>query len=190
MIVYKWTTPERTTRDGYQYQVGVPATAPGTGELCSSGWLHAYPTPLMAVMMRSAHITDEYSVLWECEAGGLALPAPDKLGCERLTLIRQIDPPRVTTEQHVRFAILAALETDPPPDWRTWAEKKWLSGEDRTEAAAWAAAAAAWAAAGAAAWAAAWAAAREGTTVDLAALAEQAIREEGAPPRAAEGVGR
>jgi hypothetical protein len=62
----------------------------------------------------------------------------------------------------VRFAILCAKEVCADLPWNAWADK-WLSGEDRSEAAAGAAAEAAWAAraaraARAAEAAAAWAA--------------------------------
>lgn len=143
MIVYKWTREDLTTWGEYQYAVGRPAVALGIGNLCSGGWLHAYPDPLLAVLMKLAHVNDDYTVLWRCETSGKINMGRDKLGCTHLTLIERIDPPIVTIEQRIRFAILCAREVYQDPDWRTWADR-WLDGSDRSTNAAAEAADSAW----------------------------------------------
>jgi hypothetical protein len=110
--------------------------------------LHCYDDPLVAVMLDPAH--SRYSPaghLWEAEWSGRTVAAADKRGVETLRTVRRIDAPGITREQRVEIAIrcaLAVLPSGPPwaAAWRTWAER-WLSGEDRSSAAAAAAAASA-----------------------------------------------
>ena len=119
-------------------------------------------------------------------------------GCTKLTLLRQIDLPQITTEQRVRFGILCAKAVCDSPEWNAWADR-WLDGSDRSVETAWeawaaavatadataaeaeAAARAARAVAQATAWAA-WEAARtaeaaaESTLLDLRAIAREALK--------------
>jgi len=85
-----------------------------------------------------------------------------------LTTRHKIDLPSLTIEQRIEIAIRCAKLVCDDPAWTTWADN-WLSGKDRSEAAA--ARAAVWAARAVAA-AAAWAEAR--------AAAEAAWAAEGA----------
>src|SRR3990167_6844959 len=113
-----------------------------------------------------------------------------KVGCTSLTTRSRVDVPVVTITQRVAFGILAARAVYTEAAWCAWADK-WLSGEDRTvnaaddadartaRAARTALAAAALAARTAAADAAdaADAARYANRTLDLAAIAQQAVRE-------------
>ena len=193
MKCYKLTDEKGRTRGGTQWGPGVTHEAPGTGELCSSGWIHCYDSPLVAVLMNPIHANIANPRLWECEADGAALDDHGlKRGVQRLTTVREMPLPAVTTEHRVRFAILCASRVCDDPAWLAWSAG-WMANEDRSEAAAraaWAAAAAAaagaaeaaWAAAaaaaaGAAAWAAAWAAAAAAwaANLDLCAISEEAM---------------
>jgi hypothetical protein len=99
--------------------------------------------------------------LWEAEGKIAIRDGQLQCGCKTLTTIREIPLPEITTKMLVRLVILCAKEVCACRTWNAWADK-WLSGEDRSAAAAAAAAKAMWKAAGAvgpAAYdAAAWAA--------------------------------
>jgi len=177
MIVYKLTDQKMQTHGGCQWEPGVPRETDGSGSLCGPGWLHYYHDPLLAVLLNPIHADIADPVLWEAEAEGLHKDDCGlKGGCTRLTLIRQVDLPQITTEQHVRFGILCAKAVCNDRAWSAWADR-WLDGSDRSQAAAWAARAAwaAWAAARAAEAAARAARAAEGTPLDLIAIAREAL---------------
>jgi hypothetical protein len=173
--LYKLTDKNGQTRNNTQWGPGVSHSGTGEGELCGPGWIHAYEHPLIAVLMNPIHAHFKNPRLWEAEGEIARRDGHLKCGCKTLTTVREIPLPEITTEMRVRFAIMCAKEVCAADiAWNAWADK-WLSGEDRTQAAAaeaaeaeaaeaaadaaWAAREAAWAMARAA-WAAAWAAAR------------------------------
>ena len=168
--LYKLTRQDNTTSDGatLEWGAGVSHTATGTGtQLCSPDVIHAYTHPLLAVLLNPIHANYKNPKLWRCEGEVVANDHGLKVGVKTLTTIEEIPLPVVTTEQHVKFAILCAKQVCKDEKWNAWADK-WLSGEDRSAAAA------------EAAWAAAWAAraarlAARASDIDLIALAAQAI---------------
>ncbi len=170
ITLYKLTDGDGQTWGGTQWWPGVSHSGTGKGELCGPGWIHAYEHPLIAVLMNPIHARFRTPRLWEAEGEVGLRNGQLKCGCKTLTIIREIPLPAVTTEMRVRFAILCAKEVCADLPWNAWADK-WLSGEDRSEAAAGAAAGAAWAAwaAEAAAWAAEAAAAAAQTAAGAAA---------------------
>lgn len=189
MKAYKLTDENGVTFGGTKWGEGVMHEANGLGELCGPGWLHYYDDPVLAVMLNPLHADFGNPLLWEAEAEGqIKSDNGLKFGCTKLTTVKRIDLPAVTTTQRVRFAILCAKQVCIDPAWNVWADK-WLSREDRAEAA-WATAA--WAtaakraaetwAARAEAWAA-WAAAERAAAaeaqpcqLDLKAIAREAMR--------------
>ena len=175
MKLFKLTDRDGQTRGGMQWGPGVSHSGTGEGELCGPGWIHAYEHPLVAVLMNPIHAHFPNPRLWEAEGEIAIRDGQLKCGCKTLTTVREIPLPAVTTEMRVRFAILCAKEVCADLSWNAWADK-WLSGEDRSEAAAGAAALAARAAwaAEAAAWAAwaAWAAEAASARVAAAAAAQ------------------
>jgi len=168
-MLYKLTDQNGQTYGETQWGPGVTHTAPGTGELCTNGWIHAYTDPLLAVFLNPIHANFQSPRLWECEGEVGADDHGLKVGCISLTTLRELPLPEVALDQRVRFAILCAIRDYSEPRWLAWAEG-WLSGADRTAAAA----AGAWFAARAAATA--WAAAAEEAAAE-AALAAKAARE-------------
>jgi hypothetical protein len=175
--LYKLTDGDGKTRNDTQWGPGVSHSGTGEGELCGWGWIHAYEHPLIAVLMNPIHARVKTPRLWEAEGEVGLRDGQFKCGCKTLTTVREIPLPAVTTEMRVRFAIMCAQEVCACPSWNAWADK-WLSGEDRSEAAAGAAAEAAWAARAAraarAAEAAAAAAARSAYAAQAAAEAARA----------------
>ena len=157
--LFKLTDSCGKTRNDTQWGPGVSHSGTGQGELCGPGWIHAYEHPLVAVLLNPIHANIQNPRLWEAEGEIAMRDGQLKCGCRKLTTVREIPIPAVTTEMRVRFGILCAKEVCACSAWNAWADR-WLSGEDRTQAAAeraraaGAAAAEAWAAQAAAAWAA------------------------------------
>lgn len=139
--LYKVTDSDGQTRNGTQWGPGVSHSGTGEGGLCGPGWIHAYEHPLIAVLMSPIHIGFKNPRLWEAEGEVALRDGQLKCGCKTLTTVREIPLPAITMEMRVRFAICCAKEVCPAAylAWNAWADK-WLSGEDRTQAAAKAAA--------------------------------------------------
>jgi hypothetical protein len=200
MKLYKLTDENGMTWGRTQWGEGVTheATGPMDAPLCSNGWIHAYEHPLLAVLLNPIHADFDKPRLWEAEGEIGLRDGQLKCGCRKLTTVRELSVPKMTTEQRVKFAILCAKTVEKGVAWNAWADG-WLNGKDRSEeaAAAWAAEAAeaaaraAWAAAAeAAAWAAeatAWAAE---ATARAAWAAEAAARAAEATAWAAEATAR
>ena len=197
---YKLTTQDQTTHNDCKWKVDVPKETSGVGELCSPAFLHAYTSPLLAVLLNPIHAAIENPKLFLAEGSGVFKSDKGlKVGYSKMTLVEEIVLPVFTTEQRVAFAILCSLKVYKEQSFVAWAEN-WLEGSDRSrttaEAAAraaaraaraawtaWAAWAAAEAAAGAA-WAAAGAAESAACSaeiaeidLDLIALAEKTARQ-------------
>jgi hypothetical protein len=174
MKVYKLTDKNMQTYNKFQYDLGKTYTTNGEGDLCSRGWLHAYEHPLLAVLHNPIH--GEFGSemrLFEAEASGkIKRDGQMKLGCTELTLLKEIEIPKITTEQRIRYAILCAKKVYKNGKFTTWADR-WISKEDRSERAA---AAAARAARATAAARAAWAAERAAAAARAAARAAEAAR--------------
>ena len=150
MKLYKLTDENDETYGHTQWGENVSHTATGTGGLCSSGVIHAYTDPLLAVFFNPVHGCFKSPRLWEAESGDEPVSDGAKVGVKTLTTVRVVDLPEISTTQRVEIAIRCALVVCHTPGFETWANN-WLSGKDRTEEAAeWAAAAAAkWTAAAA-----------------------------------------
>ena len=159
MKLYKLTDNNGQTKYNTQWGEGVTHIAQGAGmELCSDGVLHAYADPLLAVLLNHIHANLDSPQLWEAE-GDVIVSDGLKVGCKALTTVKQIPIPELSVEQKIRFAILCAKVICSDSAWNEWADN-WLSGKDRTKAAARTAARTATWAAARAAEAAEWTAAR------------------------------
>ena len=166
MNLWKLTDEHDQTQGKTQWGLGITHTAPGTGELCGSGWIHAYIDPVLAVLLNPIHANIKEPHLWEAEGVVGKTDHGLKVGCTTLTTLRRVDLLEITTAQRVRFGILCALQVYREPAFVSWAQR-WLIGEDRSAAAA------------RSAWVAE-AAARVAVVFDLPALARQAMTEESA----------
>ena len=179
MIRYKLTDQNMQTYKGYQWKLGKWYKTSGVGELCGEGWLHCYCSPLLAILHNPIHADIENPRLFEVEVRGeCKTDGQMKEGWTEMRIAKEIELPKITSEQRIKYAILCAGEVCTDEGWTAWAVNWWCD-IDRSSEAAWAACAvrgaarAAWAAARAArgaARAAAWAA-----RVDLASLAEYAM---------------
>jgi len=194
MKLYKLTDKEGKTRNDTQWADGVTneAKKSGKGELCSEYYIHAYTHPLLAVFLNPIYGDIKDYRLWEAKGRIAKTDYGLKVGCKSLTTIKEIEPPQVTLVNKIAFGILCALEVNEDPRYKQWAEN-WLSGKDRSAAAATLSASAAWTARAAAeaaeaarAWAAAWTAraaveaARAWAVAEAARAAAEAARAAGA----------
>src|SRR3990167_8206723 len=158
--LYKLTDKDGRTYGGCQWGEGVTHETDGQGELCGPGWIHAYTDPLLAVLLNQIHANfdPDTMLLWWCKGKVGRTDSGLKVGSTKVTTIRTIPGPEVTTQQRVRFAILCAREVYQEPVWSQWAAA-WLDGTERganaaSDPAAYAASYAASSAANAAAYAA------------------------------------
>lgn len=130
---YKLTNQAFETKNSTKWGEGVTHETDGKGGLCSSGWLHAYSHPLLAVLLNILHADIAYPVLWEAVGEGSKLSDRGlKVGYTKLTTLHRIPVPVVTTEQHIRFGIGCALAVYSCEAFKYWAEN-WLLNTDRSE---------------------------------------------------------
>ena len=167
ITLYKLTDQNMQTHGGFQWALGRPREASGSGGLCGPGWLHAYSDPALAVALNPIHADYSNPRLFVAEGHGMLLDDRGlKCGVTQLTLVARQSPPKISTAAKVHFAILCGKMVYTRTDWLAWADA-WLDRADRTAVAAYAAYAANPASA-------AYAAA----ALPLAALLAQAIRAE------------
>jgi hypothetical protein len=133
--LYKLTDENDKTHDGCQWGEGITHTAPGTGDLCGPGYIHAHTNPLLAVLLNPVHeqFNSDTMHFWECDGDVGKTDFDFKVGCTRLTTIKRIPIPVVTLEQWVRFGILSVLTVYHEPSYARWATG-WLDGSDRSAA--------------------------------------------------------
>ena len=191
MQYYKLTNEKMQTYGDCQWTVGVEKTTDGTGDLCSPGWLHCYNSPLLAILLNPIGADFLDPRLFKIKTGGKKKTDRGlKFGFTKMSLTKEIPVPVITVEQKIKFAILCALKVCKDRRFRQWA-KAWLSGKDRSYAAARAARAAADAARAARAAArVAYAAADAAGAIDAADVAYAAARVANAATYAADAAAK
>ncbi len=142
-MLYKLTDHNSRTYNNTQWGENVTHTTSGDGELCGPGWLHAYTHPLLAAMLNPIHANFYNPLLYLAEGKIEKTDHGLKIGTTKLTTLRLIKLPEVSTVQRVAFAILCAKHVYESKEFHLWADG-WLSGKDRSDAAAYAAAGAAY----------------------------------------------
>ena len=179
-ILYKLTDEHDRTHGGCQWGEGVEHVTDGHGNLCGPGFTHWYTDPLLAVLLNPIHANFQNPHLWEGEGDVAKTARGLKVGCTRGKTLKRLPLPEISLTQRVVFGILCAKTVYTDTAWNKWAND-WLSGVDRTRAAATAAAdaayaadAAAYAASHAASHAASYAASHS-VYLDLIAVAHQAL---------------
>ncbi len=125
MKLYKLTDANDQTKGG-KTQWG-----PDVEHLVSGGgWICAYADPLLAIFLDNRF---EPPHLWEAEGEVGKRDSGLEIGCTWLKTIRQMPVPEVTTEEHIRFALLCARAVCRYEGIQMWADA-WLTGEDRAGA--------------------------------------------------------
>jgi len=127
------------TRDGYQWTIGKRHRATGKrGQgLCSGEYLHCYESLEQASMMAPFHGVGHYTRALVAE-GRCAISDGTKIGCRQLTILREVEPLMLTTEQRIAAAIVMSSRIYRSASWSSWAFA-WLSGNDRSYDAAYSA---------------------------------------------------
>ena len=136
MKVYKLTDQDGYTRRGEKGETkwgeGVTHEAVGEGaKLCTSGVIHYYDDPALALFVCLVHTNFANPLVWEAEIQESVARDGLKGGAKRLTTLHVIDTPKPTSEQCVAFGILCSLEVSQHEGFRQWA-RCWLDGSDRS----------------------------------------------------------
>ena len=132
----KLTDQNLKTYNGFQWELGKKRVASGKGELCSSGWLHCYTHPLLAILLNPVHANIKNPRLFEIEVGGkMKTDNGLKEGWTGMALVKEIEIPEISLTQKIAFGILCSLEVYKEESYVIWA-KNWLNNVDRTDLAA------------------------------------------------------
>jgi hypothetical protein len=128
---YKLTDENDRSRGDCQWGEGITHEVEGDEGLCSDSWIHFYDDPYLAVIFNYIHASFPKFHLWEVQVDGeIKTDRGLKFGAHKVTTIKKIDPPDISNEQKIAFAILCAKEVFKGKQWNIWADK-WLSGENR-----------------------------------------------------------
>jgi len=154
-VRYKLCTQENTTHNGFKLpDIGVwysAANCDSPPRPCSNTVLHHYKHPLLAVLFNPQHANINnpklYKIAVSRELGTDGL----KGWSRKQKLVEEMQLPYIADNAKIAFAILCTKQVYKDIAWNIWADN-WLSGKDRSHAAA---AAARYAAAAAARYAAA-----------------------------------
>lgn len=138
MKLYKLTDADGYTQRG---QVGETLWSPGFNLTieglpvpCTGTVIHAYKTPIEAVLFNPFHARISNPRLWLAK-GEIIGTDGLKVWTQSLTIRHELTLPRISTRERIAFAILATLKVYTDSTFKKWANK-WLSGIDRS---AWAA---------------------------------------------------
>ena len=130
MKLYKLTTKNNGTYNNTWWGPGVTHSGTGKGKLCSEGYIHAYLSPELAVLLNPIHNRFVSPKLWEAEGDVALWDCQLKVGCVSLTTIKEISIPSFTIEQKIYFSIICALHVYKEKSFVDWAND-WISGKDR-----------------------------------------------------------
>ena len=130
----KWVSRNMTTRNNTLWEINVPKELPDRNNLvlCEEGLFHYVKHPLLAVMFKYFHGCESYTKLYEVIPEGQTIHGYNLAGSTKLTLVRELEIPKITLEQHIAFGILCAKEVCKKPNFVNWANK-WLNDEDQSQ---------------------------------------------------------
>ena len=128
----KWLGQNMETWEDPKWEVGVPKELPVRNnlKLYEQGLFHYSPHPLIATL--SVDFDDNYKKLYEVLPEGMIVEGNNICGSTKLTLVKELEIPKVTLIQKIAFRIMCAKEIYKEPTFVEWANK-WLSGENRSE---------------------------------------------------------
>jgi len=132
ITAYKYLTPELTSYNDFQWEVGKEYTIDEPGnEMCSGDVFHCYNHPLLAEFIMPLHLKGANYELYKIEVPEFVNSDGLKFASKSQTILEKIERPVISREQRVEIAICIAKLVCKDVEWNTWADK-WLSGEDRT----------------------------------------------------------
>ena len=125
----KWVGNDMTTRNNTKWEINVPKEIPSNDLSYEDGFF--YEHPLLAVMFKSFHQCENYSRLYEVKPEGEVTKNFDKYKATNLTLVKELEIPKVSSNQKVAFGILCAKKVYDEPNFINWAND-WLNAKDRS----------------------------------------------------------
>ena len=139
MKLYKLTDADGYTYNRQHWEIGQTVSVDAKisrdpPKLCTSRVLHAYTSPLLAALMNPAH-GDYKNPRAYTVSGDVVVSDGTKVGCLTLTVTGTFELPTLTASQRVAFGVLTALAVYSEESFHVWG-KNWLSGADRSAAAA------------------------------------------------------
>ena len=132
-IRYKLTTQDLTTYANTKWVLNEWKETSGNGELCNSGWLHCYTSPLLAILLNPIHANIFNPKLFKCEVDGKCLEDYGrKEGWTRMRIIEEMEVPQLSNINKIAFGILCSLEICKDEKFVLWANN-WLENKDRSK---------------------------------------------------------
>lgn len=133
---YKLLSQEMTSHNDTKWEIGTTITILKPGkEMCTDQVLHCYNHPLLAVFLNPIHADIKNPLLFEIKVDEIVNSDGLKFASKSQTLLKEISLPEISTEQRIAISIKIAKTVYKDEKWNEWADK-WLSGEDRSSAAA------------------------------------------------------
>lgn len=135
-IMYKLLTQGMTSYAGMKWELGETnhAGVPGT-QMCTDQVLHCYADPYLAVLLNPLHADIKNPRLFKIAVPEVVATDGLKHASKSQALLEELPLPVITTQERVRFAITCALQVHPEGPFAEWAQR-WLTGMDRSAAAA------------------------------------------------------
>jgi hypothetical protein len=135
MIKYKLTDKNMRTYNGFQWELGKEYTIEKKGNtLCTDEVFHFYDDPRLAVIFNSIHANYKNPLLFKCKCDEVIHDGL-KGGSKKMKLIEQMELPKINLNQKIAFGIKCALHIYFDKSFVKWADN-WLSGKNRSAAAA------------------------------------------------------
>jgi hypothetical protein len=137
MIVYKITDKNMISycdRESIKWKVGVPYEIKVFNDSELYRWIYTYKQSLLAVLCDPifANYKKEYRLFKAKAEGKIKKENHVQFKCTKLTLLKEIDIPKITGKQRVAYSILCAKSILKDLKWTTWANN-WLSGKDQSK---------------------------------------------------------
>jgi len=138
ITAYKFLTPQLTSYDNFQWEIGKEYTIDRPGNvMCSNDVFHCYNNPLLAEFMMPMHLFEKDYDLYKIEVPEFVNSDGLKFASKSQTIIEKVERPVITNEQRIEIAIRVAKLVYVNVEWNEWADK-WLTGEDRSKESAYA----------------------------------------------------
>ena len=133
-VLCKWVSQDMTTMNNTHWRVGVAQQLPEQDNIdfLKEGIFNYFSDIPFAMMLKEQYGCENYTRLYEVIPEGKIIKREGRCGSTKLTLVKELEVPKVTLDQRTVFAILCALEVYKDPNFINWAEK-WLSGEDHSK---------------------------------------------------------
>jgi hypothetical protein len=134
----KLTTQDMKTMAGtvneVKWEIGKWVTAKGSPNLglCSTGYIHWYNDPIVAILLNPLHAHIRNPRLWEVETKGIEVEDNGlKFGSTELRLIQELTIPTISIEQYIKIALLCVKSVCSDQIFDIWLNN-WIANVDRS----------------------------------------------------------